>query len=86
MSNWIPKPGEFIHKSVEHAFYGVVCGALAWLFTLMWAAIDGWSPLAVWIGSLAVGAFVTTIYVGARLVIDQSVKLPGRPRQNPAKL
>lgn len=67
MTTWIPSPREFVHKVAEHYVYALICTGLVWFVTFVWAAIDGWSPLAVWIGSLGAVAFASVIYIAIRL-------------------
>jgi hypothetical protein len=71
MTRWIPTAKEFLHETAKHWFYASVVGGLTWLGTFLWAAVDDWSPLAVWLGGLGAGAFIAIIYVSIRIAIDR---------------
>jgi hypothetical protein len=76
---WIPSPGEFVHETAKHGFYGLVVGALVWFATFLWAAMADWSPLAVWIGGLGAGAFAAIIYIGIRIALDRKESVARQP-------
>ena len=44
--------------------------------TFVWAAIDGWSPAAVWIGSLGAGAFCSVIWAAITVGINSRKSVP----------